>query len=226
MLIMGTALVFGTALLTPGLALVDFVGADDFIGMSRVIQDNMALSFLTSTLGVLGYVLQLLGLVALRQVVKGESLHETIAGFGVVTLELGVFISIIDRAALYTATHSLAYGIGAGTGPDQSQLLEFISVLLLKVQAGLSLMGFYAFLLGIIGLGAGLLGRIRSTSFRVVAVLMMASSLVSLVFVAVISPLYGLAALFFLVFALSVNLGNVYLVMLGFGLLRGRTELS
>ena len=41
-------------------------------------------------------------------------------------------------------------------------------------------MGFYAFLLGSIGLGAGLMTRIRAASHRAVAVLMVLSCLVSL----------------------------------------------
>ncbi len=87
-------------------------------------------------------------------------------------------------------------------------------------------MGFYAFLLGSIGLGVGLMTRIRAPSHRAVAVLMVLSCLVSLVFVAVISPFHGLAGSFFAMFALTVMLGNAWLVMLGIGLYKGIPELS
>lgn len=226
LLIVGTFLVVGALILTPGLAVVDFVDADDFIGMTRVVKDNGALSFFTTMLGVLGFVLQLYGVRVLRRTVTGEDVADTIARFGTTAFSLGIVISVIDRAILYTAAHTLEYGIGAGTGPDQSQLLNFISIILLKTQAGLNLMGFLAFLLGSMGLGVGFMTRIRSTPYRVVAVLMVLACLVSLVFVAVISPFYGLAGSFFLVFAVAVMLSNAWLVMLGTGLSRGMPGLS
>ena len=225
-LIIGTSLVVVMLSLTPGLGLIDYVDADDFIGMGRVIQDHVALTFFAAMLGVLGLVLQLYGVLVLRRVVVGEGASDTIASFGAMALGVGIVISLIDRTALYTATHTLEYGIGAGTGPDQSQLLDLVSVILLKFHAGLSLMGFYAFLLGSIGLGVGLMTRIRAASHRAVAVLMVLSCLVSLVFVAVVSPLHGLAGSFFTLFAVAVLLGNAWLVMLGIGLYKGVPELS
>ena len=226
LLIIGAILVVGTSLLTPGLALIDFVDAEDYIGLAQVVRENIALSFLTSMLGVLGLVLQLCGLSALRRVVMGEDATDTITRFGSLALGVGIVVSLVDRAAVYTAAHTLNYGIGAGTGPDQTQLLDFVAVILLKMQGGLSLVGFYAFLLGSIGLGMGLMSRIRATSYRVVAVLMMIFCLVSLVFLSVISPVYGLAGSLFAVFALAVMLGNAWLVMLGMGLYKGMPELT
>ena len=226
LLIVGTILVVGSLLLTPGQALIDWVDADDFIGMTRVVKDNGALSFFTTMLGVLGYVLQLHGVLVLRRAAMGEDVADTIARFGTTAFSLGIVISVIDRAVLYTATHTLEYGIGAGAGPDQAQLLNFISIILLKTQAGLNLMGFLTFLLGSIGLGVGFMTRIRSTPYRVVAVVMALACLVSLVFVAVISPFYGLAGSFFLVFAVAVLLSSAWLVMLGAGLSRGMPGLS
>ena len=226
LLIVGTFLVVGALLLTPGLALIDFVDADDFIGMTRVVGENGALSFFTTMVGVLGFVLQLYGVLVLRRAVMGEDEGDTTARFGITAYGLGIVISVIDRAVLYTATHTLEYGVGAGAGPDQSQLLNFISIILLKTQAGLNLMAFLAFLLGSIGLGVGFMTRIRSTPYRVVAVIMVLACLVSLVFVAVISPFYGLAGSFFLVFAVAVMLSNAWLVMLGSGLFRGMPGLS
>ena len=146
-LIIGTSLVVVMLSLTPGLGLIDYVDADDFIGMGRAIQENVALTFFAAMLGVLGLVLQLYGVLVLRRALMGEGASDTIARFGAMALCLGVVISLIDRTALYTAAHTLEYGIGAGAGPDQSQLLDLVSVILLKFHAGLSLMGFYAFLL-------------------------------------------------------------------------------
>lgn len=226
LLIVGTALVVATTALTPGIALIDFVDADDFIGMSRVISENTALSFLTTMLGVLGYVMQLFGVLVLRRTVMGPEANDTIARFGAMALSLGIVISVVDRGVLYTATHTLEYGIGAGSGPDQAQLLDFIAVILLKTQAGLNLMAFLAFLMGSIGLGVGFMIRIRSTSYRVVAACMVLACLVSLVFAAVISPVYGLAGSLFLVFALAVMLSHAWIIMLGTGLYRGMPELS
>ncbi len=224
LLVIGTSLVLVTGLLTPGLAVIDFVDADDFIGMGRVIQENVALSFSTTMLGVLGFILQLYGVLVLRRMAMGEGAIDTIARFGSMALGLGVVISVIDRAALYTATHTLVYGIGAGTGPDQSQLLDLVAIILLKTQAGLNLMAFYAFLLGTIALGVGFLTRTRSASQKAVAVLTVLACLVSLVFVAVISPFYGVASSFFLLFAAGALLGNIWLIMLGTGLYRGTLE--
>jgi hypothetical protein len=226
LLITGTLLVVVTTSLTPGVALIDFVDADDFIGLSRVITENVALSFLTTMLGVLGYILQLYGILVLRRTTMGQEFGDTAARFGAMAFGLGCVISVVDRAVLYTATHTLEYGIGAGTGPDQSQMLNFVAVIFLKTQAGMNLMAFLAFLLGSLGLGVGFMTRIRSTPYRVVAALMMLACLVSLVFVAVISPVYGLASSFFLVFALAVLLGQAWLIMLGAGLYRGMPELS
>lgn len=196
MLITGTVLTVGMQVLTPGLALIDFVDADDFRGMGRVTHENTALSFLTTMLGVLDLVVQLYGVPVLRRAVMGEGAND-IARFGVIALGLGIFVSIIDRAALYTATHTLEYGVGAGTGTDRTQLLDFISVILLKTQSGLNLVAFFAFLLGSLGLGVAFTTRLRAASVRAVAVVMVLSCLVSLVFVAVIRPLSGLAGSFF-----------------------------
>ena len=226
LLITGTILTVGMQVLTPGLAVIDFVDADDFIGLGRAIQNNMELSFVTTMLGVLGLMLQLYGVLVLRRAVMGESADDTIARFGVMALGLGIIVSIIDRTVLYTATHTLEYGIGAGDGPDQAQLLDFISIILLKFQSGLNLMAFYAFLLGSIGLAVGFMTRFRAASVKAVAVVMILSCLVSLVFVAVISPLYGLAGSFFTLFLAAVLLGNAWLVMLGVGLYQGRPEVS
>ena len=226
LLIIGTSLVVLMLALTPGLALVDFVDADDFIGMGQAVRNNAALSFYTTLIGVSGLVLQLYGLLILRKAMPGEDAYDTIARFGVMALGLGVVISVVDRTVLYAAAHTLEYGIGAGTGPDQTQLMDFLAVMFLKMQSAFNLMGFYAFLLGSIGLGVGLLPRLRSTSYRVVGALMVLSCLVSLVFLAVISPFYGLAGTFFLLFAVGVNLGYAWLIMLGVSLYKGMPELS
>ena len=226
MLVIGTCLVVGTLLFTPGLALIDFADADDFIGIRQSVRDNLALSIFTTTIGFLGLVLQLHGLLVLRKTAAGESANDAIARFGVMAIGLGVVISIIDRTLFYTAAHTMAYGIGAGTGADQTQLLDFLAVMLLKMQSAFNFVGFFAFLLGSMGLGVGLLPRLRSTSYRVVGVLMVMSCLVSTVFVAAISPFYGLAGTFFLLFAASVNLANAFLIMLGVGLYKGVPELA
>ena len=226
LLVIGTSVVIGMLLLTPGLAMVDFVDADDFIGMGQAVRNNVALSFVTTMTGVFGLVLQLYGVLVLRKATPGEGALDTIARFGAMSLGLGMVISVIDRTLLYTAAHTLQYGIGAGTGAEQTQLLDFLAVLLLKMQSAFNLMGFYAFLLGCIGLGVGLIPRFHSPSYRVVGALVVLSCLVSLVFVAAISPFSGLAGTFFLLFAVAVNLGNVWLVMLGVGLYKGRPELS
>ncbi len=68
-LIIGTSLVVAMLSLTPGLGLIDYVDADDFIGMGRAIQDHLALTFFAAMLGVLGLVLQLYGVLVLRRVV-------------------------------------------------------------------------------------------------------------------------------------------------------------
>ncbi|MDE0233116.1 MAG: hypothetical protein OXI56_01985 [bacterium] len=226
LLVIGTSLVVGTLVFTPGLALIDFVDADDFIGIGQAVRDNVALSIFTATFGVLGLVLQLFGLLALRKTAGGEDAKDTIVRFGVMAIGLGVVISIIDRTLFYTAAHTVAYGIGAGTGPDQTQVLDFLAVMFLKMQSAFNFVGFFAFLLGSIGLGVGLLPRLRSTPYRVVCALMVLSCLVSMVFVAAISPFYGLAGTFFLLFALSVNLANAFLIMLGVGLYKGVPELA
>jgi hypothetical protein len=226
LLIIGTFLVVGTTFLTPGIAIIDFVDADDFIGMSRVVSENTSLTFLTTMLGVLGFILQLYGVLVLRRGVMGHNTVDTIARFGVMAFAVGNTLSVIDRAVLFTATHTLKYGIGGGAGPDQEQLLSFIAVILLKAQTGLGLMAFFAFLMGSIGLGVGFIGKVHSTSYRVVAIIMMPACFVSLVFVSVISPLYGLAGSFFLLFAVAVLLGHSWLVMLAAGLYRGMPELS
>lgn len=225
-LVIGTCLVVGTLLFAPGLALIDFVDAEDYIGMSQAVRDNLALSIFTTTIGVLGLVLQLHGLLALHKTTGGGGVNDIIARFGVMAIGLGVVISIIDRTLFYTAAHTLAYGIGAGTGPDQTQLLDLFAVMLLKMQSAFNFVGFFAFLLGSMGLGVGLLPRLRSTSYRVVGALMVLSCLVSTVFVGAISPFYGLAGSFFLLFAVSVNLANAFLIMLGVGLYKGVPELA
>ncbi|MDE0120983.1 MAG: hypothetical protein OXS33_04560 [bacterium] len=225
LLVIGTCLVIGTLFFTPGLALIDFADADDFIGIGEAVRNNTALSIFTATFGVFGLVLQLHGLLALRKTAAGESANDTIARFGVMAIGLGVIISIIDRTLFYTAAHTMTYGIGAGTGPDQTQLLDFLAVMLLKMQSAFNFVGFIAFLLGAMGLGVGLLPRFRSTSYRVVGALTVLSCLVSTVFVAAISPFYGLAGTFFLLFAASVNLANAFLIMLGVGLYKGLPEL-
>lgn len=226
MLVIGTCLVVGTLLFTPGLAIIDFVDADDFIGIGQAVRDNLALSIFTATLGVLGLVFQLHGLSVLRKTAVGEGINDTIARFGVMAIGLGVVVSIIDRTLFYTAAHTMAYGIGAGTGPDQAQLLDFLAVMLLKMQSAFNFVGFFAFLLGSMGLGVGLLPTLRFTSYRVVGVLMVLSCLVSTVFVAAISPFYGLAGTFFLLFVVSINLANAFLIMLGVGLCKGLPELT
>lgn len=225
-MVAGTVLVFATLAVTPGLALIDPADADDFIGIGRAVGENTALSFFVTMFGVLGLVLQLYGVLVLRRVARGEGASDAIARFGAMSFGVGIGISIIDRAVLYTAAHTLKYGIGAGVGPDQSQLLDFISVILVKMQSGLNLMGFCAFLLGSLGLGAGLMVRLRSTPQRIVAALMLLSCLVSLVFVAAISPFYGLAGAFRPLFTVAVMLTSAWLVMLGVGIAKGMPEFS
>ena len=45
--------------------MIDYVGADDLVGMSRAISDNSSVSFLTTMLGMLGLIFQLYGVSAL-----------------------------------------------------------------------------------------------------------------------------------------------------------------
>ena len=72
----------------------------------------------------------------------------------------------------------------------------------------------------------GGLSLIIGTSLVVVMLSLTPGCLVSLVFVAVVSPLHGLAGSFFTLFAVAVLLGNAWLIMLGIGLYKGMPELS
>ena len=225
-LILGAALIMGTYLLTPGFALIDRVDTTDFIEMSRAFHQQPALTFFTVTLAVPGFIMQLYGAFVLRRAVQGEGAGDTITRFGVMSLAVGIVIVIVERGLFYAVVHTLENGLGAGVGPDQSQLLNLIAVTVLAIENGISLMGFYALLLGLMGIGVGLLFRIQSNYYRGVSLLMVFSCFVSLVFVTVISPFSGLVETFYWVFALVIILGNVWFTMLGVGLIKGMPELS
>lgn len=225
-LILSAALIMSTYLFTPGFALIDRVDTTDFIEMSRVLHEQPALSFFTVTLAVLGFILQLYGAFVLRRAVQGEGVGDTITRFGVMSLAVGTVIVVIERGLFYAVVHTLENGLGAGVGPDQSQLLNLIAVAVLAIENGISLMGFYAILLGLMGIGVGLLFRIQSNYYRGISLLMVLCCFVSLVFVTVISPFSGLVETFYWVFALAIILGNVWFTMLGVGLVKGMPEFS
>ncbi len=225
-LIISAVLILGTYALTPGAALVDRVDTTDYIEWSRVLHEGASLSFFTMTLSALGSIMQLYGIFVLRRAAQGEGAGDTITRFGVMSLAVGTVIVVIERGMVYAAVHTLENGLGAGAGPDQSQLLNLVAITVLATENGISLMGFYAVLLGLMGIGVGLLFRIRSNYYIVVSLLMVLCCFVSLVFVTVISPFAGLVDIFFWIFAVAIVLGNVWFIMLGVGLIKGMPELS
>ena len=226
LLIASAILTVGTYLITPGLALVDPVETTDLINWGRVLHENAALSFFALIVSVLGLLLQFLGVFGLRRVTAGDSAGDTIARFSVLSLAVGIVVAVIERGMTYTVVQTLEYGVGAGAGPDQSQLLNLIAITVLTTENGISLIGFYAVLLGLMGLGIGFLGRIQSYYYKTVSGLMALACFVSLTFATVISPFYGLAHTFYYVFALAIGLGNLWFAMMGVALWKGMPELS
>jgi len=225
-LIISAILILGTYMFTPGAALIDRVDTTNYIEASRALHEGAALSFFTTILSVLGFIMQLYGLLVLRRAIQSEGAGDTIARFGVMSLAVGTVVVVIERGLVYSVVHTLENGLGAGAGADQTQLLNLVALILLATENGISLMGFYAILLGLMGIGVGLLFRIQSNYHRVVSLLMVVCCFVSLVFVTVISPVAGLVDTFYWVFALAIILSNVYFVMLGIGLIKGMPELS
>lgn len=225
-LIIGAILILGTYLFTPGAAVIDRVDTTNFIEASRALHEGGSLSFFTTTLSVLGFIMQLYGVFVLRRATQGEDVGDTITRFGVMSLAVGTVIVIIERGMSHAVIHTLENGLGAGAGADQSQLLNLVAVVVLATENGISLMGFYAILLGLMGIGIGLLFRIRSNYHRGVSLLMVLCCFVSLVFITVISPFAGLVDTFYWVFAMVIILSNVYFVMLGVSLIKGMPELS
>lgn len=226
LLIVGAVLTVGTYLITPGLVLVDPVETTDLVEWGRVLHENANLSFFALILSVLGLLLQLLGVFALRRVLASDTAGDTIARFGVLALAVGIVVAVIERGLSYTVVQTLEYGVGAGAGPDQSQLLNLIAITILTAESGISLIGFYAVLLGLMGLGIGALMRVQSYYYKAVSGMMTLASFVSLTFATVISPFYGLAHTFYFVFALAIGLGNLWFAMIGVGLWKGIPELS
>lgn len=225
-LIVGAVLILGTYMFAPGAFLIDPVDTTNYLDMTRVLDENPSLGFFTTIVSALGFIVQLYGVFVLRRNLQGEGAGDTIMRFGVMALAIGTVIVVLERGMVYTVLHTLEYGLGAGAGADQSQLLNLIAVNVLATENGISLMGFYGVLLGLMGIGVGLLARVRSNYYRGVALLMVLCCFVSLVFITVISPFAGLVQTFFWVFALAIILGNLWFVMLGFGLYRGMPELT
>ena len=226
LLIAGSILTVGTYLITPGLALIDPVETTDLINWGRVLHENAALSFFALIVSVLGLLRQLLGVFGIRRVASSDRVGDVIARFGVLCLAVGIVVAVIERGMTYAVVQTLEYGVGAGAGADQSQLLNLIAITVLTTENGISLIGFYAVLLGLMGLGLGFLVRIRSYYYRSVSGLMVLACFVSLTFATVISPFYGLAHTFYYVFALAIGLGNLWFAMMGVALWKGMPELS
>ncbi len=225
-LIVGSVMVVVTFLLTPGGLVIDPVELADLVGLSGVMLENAALSYFTTILNSLGLVMQLYGLFVIRRAMRGGGASDALVRFGVMAMAFAIVLFIVEKGVLYTVVQTLEYGVGAGAGPDQTQLLNLIAVTLLSANSGIRIMAGFTSLLGLIGLGVGLSTRLPGTLYRIIGLLVVASNSMGLVFLVVISPLYGLTDTFRFIYTLSFTAAIIWFIMLGAGLFRGLPELS
>lgn len=223
-LVAGSVVVLGAYLITPGAILIDPVDTTDYVAWSQVLGGNPAFGFLSSISRVLGTVLQLYGLFILRRGMGRDSIGDLISRFGVMSLTVGSVVVVAEMGLIYGVVHTLENGLGTGDTVS-GQLLNLVAVTILAAENGISLMAYYAFLLGLMALGVGVLLKVRQMGLRVVSIMTVLSCFASLVFVTAISPFSGLVEFYFWVFAMAVVLGNVWFVMLGMDLYRGLPEL-
>ena len=86
--------------------------------------------------------------------------------YGLVGVMIAVVFVLLGHAFNYTASHVIERGIGAGTGPDQTEALEATARYMLSAGAVARLVGAVTGLTGYIALGFGFARKFKPGGYR------------------------------------------------------------
>ena len=167
-LIVGAVSCIVSTLLVPGFV-IGAGGTNDLQATVDAIANHPLLTYFAAAIGAVGVMSLLWGYLVVWQTAQTPCALDIFIKYGLVGVMIAVVFLLLGHAFNYTASHVIEIGIGAGTGPDQTEALENTARHMLSAGAAARLVGAVAGLTGYIALGFGFARKFQPGGYRELA---------------------------------------------------------
>ena len=140
-----------------------------YMTMVDAVADGPLLTYIAALLGAVGVMFLLWGYLVVWQTAQTPCALDIFIKYGLVSVMIAVVFLLLGLAFNYTASHVIERGIGAGTGPDQTQALETTARHMLSAGVVARLVAAIAGLTGYIALGFALARKFEPGVYRALA---------------------------------------------------------
>lgn len=220
-LILGAALYIVATLITPG-HLIGATDAADLGSLVDAIGDSPLLTAFAAMLGSVSLMLLIWGMTVMWQTAQSPCALDTFVKFGLAGIFLALVGFLIAQCLNYTTSHVVDHGIGAGTGPDQTETLRAIAIHMQSVAGVARLLGALSGLTGYVVLGFAFARKFKPGMYRILARIVGIAAIVSLVGVVLTEPFHELIDALAPIFTVLSILYLVWWIIIGIGVYQER----
>ncbi|MYA59737.1 MAG: hypothetical protein F4X40_04160 [Chloroflexi bacterium] len=167
-LIIGAVTYIVSTLLMPGFV-IGAAGPNDLQATLDAIASRPLLTYFAAAIGAVGVMFLLWGYLVVWQTAQTPCALDIFIKYGLVGVMIAVVFLLLGHGFSYTASHVIERGIGAGTGPDQTEALNVTARQMLSAGAVARLVGAVAGLTGYIALGFGFARKFKPGGYRELA---------------------------------------------------------
>ena len=193
-LIIGAVSYIVSTLLMPGFV-IGTAGPNDLQAMVDAVAGRPLLTYFAAAIGAVGVMFLLWGYLVVWQTAQTPCALDIFIKYGLVGVMIAVVFLLLGHAFNYTASHVIEHGIGAGTGPDQTEALETTARHMLSAGGVARLVGAVTGLTGYIALGFAIARKFKPGGYRelarvigIVAVVSMIGMILTVPFVDFMNP--------------------------------------
>ena len=220
-LMIGAVLYIVATFLTPGY-LIGGEGASDLPGVVDAITDNPLLTDFAALMGGAGIMFLLWGLIVMWQTAQSECALDTFVKFGLVGVMMAIVALLIAQCLNYTTSHVVVNGIGAGSGPDQTETLRATALQLQTIAGSARVIASLAGSMGYVVLGFALARKFRPGAYKILAMIVGVGAVVSLISLVFAEPFHDLITALAPVFLGLSVLYLVWWIVIGIGVYQER----
>lgn len=167
-LIIGAVSYIVSTLLMPGY-LIGAADPNDLQASVDAVADRRLLTYFAAALGAMGVMFILWGYLVVWQTALTPCALDIFIKFGLLSVMIAVVFLLVGHAFNYTASQVVVHGIGAGTGPDQTEALTVTARHMLSAGGVARLVAAVAGLTGYIALGFAFARKFKPGGYRELA---------------------------------------------------------
>ena len=226
--LVGLSLISGMIALTvsyalfPGGVFIETVDSLDIAGRVEAMTSAPTLAHVATLLNTLGMLLLLHGLWTILRAREDHSAGESLSRLGFLAIALFVICSVSSNGLVHIAVHLVDHGQVTGI-PTQD--LVPAAMTLMSAQSGLYVIAGQVGSLGFLALSLGIYRRFSGGFYKGSSLAMVVLSAIALIFLVIVAHNHGLVQLYKIANLYGIPM-LIWVVMLGVGVLNGRSELT